>query len=64
MKIDDLTKGDFRYCETCEMFFDFYAYDYSLIDAGHEDCKVREVTDEEFKECVKDCIEFDCEHRS
>lgn len=54
-------KEDYRYCETCKMFFDFWKYDYDLKSAGHDaPCKVRELTDEEYVEALKSCEESGC----
>lgn len=53
------SKSDYRYCEDCKGFFDFWKYD-DLGDAGHEGHKVREPTDEEYKQLLKDCEEVGC----
>jgi hypothetical protein len=47
--------GVFAYCETCETYFDLWKYD-TLEDAGHSGptCKVREVTDVEYRELYKE----------
>ena len=54
------SKSDYRYCEDCKGFFDFWKYGYNLGDAGHEGHKVREPTDEEYKQLLKDCEEAGC----
>ena len=54
------SKSDYRYCEDCKGFFDFWKYDYNLGDAGHEGHKVREPTDEEYKQLLKGCEEAGC----
>src|SRR5487761_1473690 len=56
-KIDGMTVNDYLYCETCGgLYVDWWKYK-DLEDAGHQDCKVRNVTSEELKECVADCKE-------
>lgn len=54
------TTKDYGYCECCEMFVDFWKYDHNIKDAGHEECNWRYVTEEELKECIKDCEENGC----
>ena len=51
--------GVFAYCKTCETYFDLWKYD-TLEDAGHSDssCKVREVTDREYRELYKEDKEW------
>lgn len=53
-------KEDYIYCETCKMMVDFWKYDYSLEQAGHEDCKWRYVTNKGLKECIKECQKEGC----
>lgn len=50
----------YLYCETCETFCDYWKYDYNLVDAGHEGCKTRPVTQEEYRECLKECEQDGC----
>ena len=54
-----MTVKDYLYCEDCTMFVDLWKYD-SLEDSGHEECRTRNVTPEELKECVKECQENGC----
>jgi len=54
------SKSDYRYCEDCGGFFDFWKYGYNLADAGHEGHRVREPTDDEYKQLLKDCEEAGC----
>jgi hypothetical protein len=54
------TVKDYIYCKTCNTIFDFWKYDHDISDAGHEDCEWRYVTEEELKECVKNCEESGC----
>uniref|UniRef100_A0A6M3X659 Uncharacterized protein n=1 Tax=viral metagenome TaxID=1070528 RepID=A0A6M3X659_9ZZZZ len=51
---------DYRFCVDCDTVFDFWKYNHSLEDAGHEGHNVRLLTPEEFKEAVKDCVESGC----
>jgi len=53
-------KSDYRYCETCGMYFDFWKYDYDLEEAGHLGHNVRDLTDEEYREALKSCEEAGC----
>lgn len=53
----NLSTKDYAYCEDCKCLFDLWKYDYSLKDAGHEGCKVREITAEELPECIASCEE-------
>lgn len=55
-----IAKSDYLYCETCQTYVDFWKYDHDLEAAGHADCKTRPLTDEEFAQAVKDCIEAGC----
>jgi len=54
------TVKDYIYCEDCQMFVDFYKYDYDLENAGHKDHKWRHVTEQELAQCIKDCQESGC----
>jgi len=55
-----VAKTAYKYCEDCGVFFDFWKYDYNLEAAGHEDHIVRDITDEEYQKCLKDCREMGC----
>ena len=55
-----MTNKDYIYCETCQTFIDFWKYDHDIDDTGHRDCVWRYVTDEELKECIKECKENGC----
>jgi hypothetical protein len=57
---ETMDNKDYIYCETCEMFVDFYKYDHNLEQAGHDKCKWRYVTDEELKGCISDCKHDGC----
>ena len=52
-------KKDYGICDDCNMGFDFWKYG-DLESAGHEGHKVREPTDEEYEEAVKQCLEDGC----
>ncbi len=52
-------RTDYKYCETCKSFFDFWKYG-DLESAGHAECKVRDVTDEVYMELLKDCKQSGC----
>uniref|UniRef100_A0A6M3JZG6 Uncharacterized protein n=1 Tax=viral metagenome TaxID=1070528 RepID=A0A6M3JZG6_9ZZZZ len=52
-----ITKTDYRWCVDCDEPFDFWKYD-SIKDTDHEGHTLREVTDEEFRNCVKGCAEI------
>lgn len=54
------TTKEYIFCETCQMFVDFWKYNNSIEDAGHEGCKWRYVTEEELKVCIEDCKENGC----
>jgi len=54
------TTKDYLYCETCKGFVDFWKYGHDLSAAGHEGHRTREVTEEEFRQCLKDCEEDGC----
>jgi len=53
-------RSDYRFCETCQAFFDFWKYEHDLADAGHEGHRVREVTEEEYRELLRECQEAGC----
>jgi len=55
-----LTTKDYIYCEDCKTYVDFWKYDHDADDCGHKDCKWRYVTEEELKECIKDCVADGC----
>lgn len=50
---------DYIFCYDCDEFVDLHRYD-KVEDTGHEACKWRYVTEEEFEVCVEDCKEFGC----
>jgi hypothetical protein len=52
-------RRDYRFCESCQVYFDFWKYD-DLASAGHEGCRVREVTEEEYRELLRECREAGC----
>jgi len=54
------TPKDYLYCEDCKEFVDFWKYDYDLSAAGHEGHTTRAVTEEEFRQCLKDCERDGC----
>ena len=55
-------RSDWIYCHDCEMFVDFWKYDYSLEDAGHADCvQISFPTPEEYEELKTECQENGCE---
>lgn len=58
--IKSITKDDYLYCEDCKMIVDFWKYDFDLKATGHENCKTRRLTDEEFKIATQDCAEAGC----
>jgi len=56
-----LTTKDYLYCEECETYLDFWKYDHDINDTDHGLCHgIREVTEEELKQCIKDCKEDGC----
>jgi len=58
-EIKQITPEDYRFCEDCNMVFDYWKYD-SLEDAGHEGHKVRKVTEQEFWDAVEQCRKGGC----
>lgn len=54
------TPDDYLYCETCKTFVDFWKYDHSRDAAGHLNCNVRSITEEEFRQLIKECEEAGC----
>ena len=48
------------YCEDCNMFVDFWKYDYNIEDAGHKEHRWRYVTDEELDQLNEECEEEGC----
>ncbi len=55
-----VTTKDYIYCKDCETFVDFWKYDHSLKDCGHDKCKWRYVTKEELKGLIEDCKKDGC----
>lgn len=55
-----MTNQDYIFCEDCQMFVDFWKYDHNIVDAGHEGCNWRYVTDEELAVCIEDCQQNGC----
>lgn len=53
-------KRDYKYCIDCGMVFDFWKYDYDLDDAGHDGHRIRELTQEEYREALKSCEAAGC----
>ena len=56
----EMKTTDYIYCEDCKSFVDFWKYVHNIKDAGHEFHNWRIVTEEELKECIKDCKEDGC----
>ena len=55
-----LTKEDYIFCEECQEYIDFWKYDRSIKNTGHCKHNWRYVSEEEFKQCLKDCLEDGC----
>lgn len=55
----ELGVTDFIYCHDCRQYSDLYQYG-DVESSGHANCKYRFVTEKELKNCVNDCIEFQC----
>ena len=55
-----LTNKDYIYCEDCQEYVDFWQYSNRIEDTGHKEHKWRFVTDEEFRNCIKDCVDDGC----
>jgi hypothetical protein len=51
---------DYIFCETCDMFVDFWKYDHDIEAAGHEGHTWRYVTQEELDKLVKACRKHGC----
>jgi hypothetical protein len=60
MNENTVTVKDYIYCEDCDEFIDFWKYNHNLEDCGHEGCKWRYVTEEELKDCIQACKDWDC----
>lgn len=60
MNKSDMKVTDYIYCKDCDEYIDFWKYNHSLEDYGHENCRWRYVTKKELKACVKDCEEMEC----
>jgi len=54
-------REDYLFCNDCNMFVDFWKYDYDLDDSGHADCQnVRLATTEELAELETECEGCGC----
>lgn len=54
--IKNMGNKAFIFCETCETFYDIWKEEDTIDD--HKECEWRYVNDEEFKECLDDCMEW------
>lgn len=53
------SKDAYRFCVDCDTIIDFWKYD-SIEDTDHEGHNIRMLTEEEYKEAVKDCKDRGC----
>jgi hypothetical protein len=53
-------RQDYKYCIDCRTIFDFWKYDHDLWEAGHNGHRIRELTDREFREAIKECEKEGC----
>lgn len=50
---------DYIYCEDCKEYVDLWKYN-NIKDTGHSNHKWRFVTEEELRNCIKDCLKEGC----